>query len=299
MGVFGAVSHRLAFWAANILPAQKVHENWPAGTVTAQVQPGTVGRDLALLALNLHEHGLAFACLANVSAGAVGGYQALLALNLHELGPAGTVKAHVELGTVRGGLALGSDLPVVMVMVVGLVGRGSGCGHHLLCGRLVVVRVVVVPGHWFAGGRGPAGSGGRPAGGTPVVGVWSEDWHPALAASVDAHEVLVAAVGSVDGSAAVLKVGNALLLLLHEPWHADAFVLSGKVGAGELLVAAVRRFLATTVHHAVLLVTIQEWQPGCANSLLVGTPDAVELLVAALDGVAAAFEMGALFVFNG
>jgi len=92
---------------------------------------------------------------------------------------------------------------------------------------------------------------------------------------------------------------NALLLLLHEPWHADAFVLSGKVGAGELLVAAVGRFLATTVHHAVLLVTIQEWQPGCANSLLVGTPDAVELLVAALDGVAAAFEMGALFVFNG
>jgi len=92
---------------------------------------------------------------------------------------------------------------------------------------------------------------------------------------------------------------DALLLLLHEPWHADAFVLSGKVGAGELLVAAVGRFLATTVHHAVLLVTIQEWQPGCANSLLVGTPDAVELLVAALDGVAAAFEMGALFVFNG
>lgn len=269
MGVFGAVSHRLAFWAANILPAQKVHENWPAGTVTAQVQPGTVGRDLALLALNLHE-----------------------------LGPAGTVKAHVELGTVRGGLALGSDLPVVMVMVVGLVGRGSGCGHHLLCGCLVVVRVVVVPGHWFAGGHGPAGSGRRPAGGTPVVGVWSEDWHPALAPSVDAHEVLVAAVGSVDGSAAVLKVGNALFFLLHEPWHADAFVLSGKVGAGELLVAAVRRFLAPTVHHAVL-VTIQERQPGCANSLLVGTPDAVELLVAALDGVAAAFEMGALFVFNG
>jgi len=236
MGVFGAVSHRLAFWAANILPAQKVHENRPAGTVTAQVQPGTVGRDLALLALNLHEHGLAFACLANVSAGAVGGYQALLALNLHELGPAGTVKAHVELGTVRGGLALGSDLPVVMVMVVGLVGRGSGCGHHLPCGRLVVVRVVVVPGHWFAGGRGPAG-------GTPVVGVWSEDWHPALAASVDAHEVLVAAVGSVDGSAAVLKVGNALLLQLNlsfgEPVPAGSGRLAGKVSAHQTLLATV------------------------------------------------------------
>jgi len=217
MGVFGAVSHRLAFWAANISPAQKVHD--------------------------IHEHGLAFACLANVSAGAVGGYQALLALNLHELGPAGTVKAHVELGTVRGGLALGSDLPVVMVMVVGLVGRGSGCGHHLLCGRLVVVRVVVVPGHWFAGGRGPAGSGGRPAGGTPVVGVWSEDWHPALAASVDAHEVLVAAVGSVDGSAAVFKVGNALLLQLNlpfgEPVPAGSGRLAGKVSAHQTLLATV------------------------------------------------------------
>jgi len=218
MGVFGAVSHRLAFWAANISPAQKVHD--------------------------IHEHGLAFACLANVSAGAVGGYQALLALNLHELGPAGTVKAHVELGTVRGGLALGSDLPVVMVMVVGLVGRGSGCGHHLLCGCLVVARVVVVvPGHWFAGGRGPTGSGGRPAGGTSVVGVWSEDWHPALAASVDAHEVLVAAVGSVDGSAAVLKVCNALLLQLNlsfgEPVPAGSGRLAGKVSAHQTLLATV------------------------------------------------------------
>jgi len=142
----------------------------------------------------------------------------------------------VELGTVRGGLALGSDLPVVMVMVVGLVSRGSGCGHHLLCGRLVVVRVVVVPGHWFAGGRGPAG-------GTPVVGVWSEDWHPALAASVDAHEVLVAAVGSVDGSAAVLKVGNALLLQLNlsfgEPVPAGSGRLAGKVSAHQTLLATV------------------------------------------------------------
>jgi len=72
MGVFWAVSHRLAFRAADILLAQKVHEDGPAGTVTAQVQPGTVGRDLTLLRPNIHEHGLALACLANVSAGAVG-----------------------------------------------------------------------------------------------------------------------------------------------------------------------------------------------------------------------------------
>jgi len=193
--------------------------------------------------------------------------------------------------------------------MVGLAGcRGCGRGHRSLCGRLavmMVMRVVVMPGHWPGSGGGPAGGGGGLAGGAPVVRVWPvEDGHPALAPAVDAHEVLVAAVGPVDGGASVLVVGHALLLLLlllREPGHADAVVLAGKVGAGELLVAAVRRLLAATVHHAVLLVVfiIQEWQPGCADSLLVvGTPDTVELLVAALHGVAASFEMGAGFVFN-
>jgi len=249
----------------------------------------------------------------------------------------------------------------MVVVVVGLAScRGCGRGRHRpLCGRLavmMVMRVVVMPCHWPGSGGGPAGGGGGGlAGGAPVVGVWPvEDRHPALAPAVDAHEVLVAAVGPVDGGASVLVVGHALpllflllhldlalgkpvpasagqlarkvsahqtllaavggclaslvvgldalpllLLLLSEPGHADAVVLAGKVGAGELLVAAVRRLLAATVHHAVLVVfIIQEWQPGCADTLLVGTPDTVELLVAALDAVAASFEMGAGFVFN-
>jgi len=208
----------------------------------------------------------------------------------------------MELGTVGSGLALGPDLPGVMVVVVGLVCGRSGCGHHFWGGRFVMVRVMMVPGHWSAGcGHWPAGSGRWPTGCAPVVGVWSEDGDPALAAPVDAHEVLVAAVGSVDGSAAMLEVSHALLLLrvLDEPRHADTVVLAGKMGASELLVTAVGWFLATTVDHAVLLVIVQEWQPRCADSLLVWTPDAVELLVAALDAVAAALEMGAFFVFNG
>jgi len=90
MGVFGAVFHSLALWAADVLLPQQIHEDRPAGALAAQVQRWAVRRHLALLR---PKHGLAFTCLANVAAGAVGGHQALLGLN--KLGPAGTVEAQV------------------------------------------------------------------------------------------------------------------------------------------------------------------------------------------------------------
>jgi len=212
MGVFWTVRNSAAFWTANILPAaHQGHEFGPASTILTKVEFGTVGRDPALcreLVVVVGLVGCWFECCL------VSGRLVM-----------------VRMGSA--GHWLGCGCPVVMRSAC----RSSLDGDPILASavdahKLVVATVRTING--LATGLKVTNTLLLPvllSFGQPVPA--SPRW---LASEVCTHQTFLT---TIRRCFAALVISLDAILLFDQPRHADTVVLTGEVGASELLVAAI------------------------------------------------------------